>query len=161
MNFVNNKLNSLAIFKENENCTLNNCHFRFPGVQSKYAECIRLDSNTKMENVINHIYSKWKLTKPNLIISITGRRKNFFISNQIKRAFQKGLIESTKNINAWITTNGTNVGISKLVGETINSKKTKLFGILSWNTIAFRRDLEVFFFSNLLLLIFIIIFVLI
>ncbi len=69
------------------------------------------------------------------------------ISNQMKKKFQTGLVESTKNINSWIITNGANTGISKLVGEaiseqSINNKKTKLFGILNWNTVAFRNDLE-------------------
>ncbi len=65
----------------------------------------------------------------------------------MKKKFQTGLVESTKNINSWIITNGANTGISKLVGEaiseqSINNKKTKLFGILNWNTVAFRNDLE-------------------
>lgn len=93
------------------------------------------------------MYTKWKLKKPQLIISITGRRKNFIISSQMKKAFQRGLIESTKNIDSWILTKGANVGVSKIVGEAIsekiNNKKTKLIGVLNWNTVAFRDDIEV------------------
>ena len=65
----------------------------------------------------------------------------------MKKAFQRGLIESTKNIDSWILTNGANVGVSKIVGEAIsekiNNKKTKLIGVLNWNTVAFRDDIEV------------------
>lgn len=109
---------------------------------------IRFKNDTRIERVVDHMHSQWGLKKPHLIISITGRRKNVVISNQIKKKFQRGLVQSTKNINSWIITNGANTGISKLVGEAIseqniNNKKTKVIGILNWNTVAHRSELEV------------------
>lgn len=40
----------------------------------------------------------------------------------MKKAFQRGLIESTKNIESWIITIGANVVVSKIVGEAISEK---------------------------------------
>lgn len=98
------------------------------------------------------MYQKWKLRKPQLVITITGRRKNFTLSKQMKKAFQQGLIEATKSVDSWILTNGANVGVSKMVGEAINknlsNNRTKLIGILNWNTVAFRDDIEVIFFNT-------------
>lgn len=120
-----------------------------------------------------HIYSEanWGLTKPQLIISISGPRL-LKINNRMKKAFKRGLVEVTENTNSWILTDGANIGVnlnffssfnyknhlnnnkikikkgvSKLVGEAIsemNSKtKPSLIGILPWRNVMHKNILMV------------------
>ena len=58
-----------------------------------------------------NLYSElnWALTKPQLIISISGPRL-LQINNRMKKAFKRGLVEVTENTNSWILTDGTNLG---------------------------------------------------
>ena len=143
MNFVRMKLDATGMF---DNTIIDKGSLKFPGIQSKNGHFIRFKKEYNMDKIKDHLNNEWKLRKPHLIISITGRRKNFLISNQMKKSFQRGLVESTKNFDSWIITNGSNIGVSKLVGEAISNKvnntKTKLIGILNWQTVAFRNDLE-------------------
>ncbi len=129
-----------------ENTIIDKGSLKFPGIQSKNGKFIRFKKEYNMDKIKDHLNNEWKLRKPHLIISITGRRRNFLISNQMKKSFQRGLVESTKNFDSWIITNGASIGVSKLVGEAISNKvnntKTKLIGILNWQTVAFRNDLE-------------------
>ena len=64
-----------------------------------------------------HIYSseKWSLKKPQLILSITGPRRNFtFRNTRMKKAFKRGLIQVTQSIDSFVITNGANTGFYKL-----------------------------------------------
>lgn len=59
-----------------------------------------------------HDYVFENLTKPQLILSITGPKRNFtFKNNRMKIALKRGLIELTQSIESWIVTNGYHSGI--------------------------------------------------
>ncbi len=62
-----------------------------------------------------NLYSEknWGLTKPQLIISISGPRL-LQINNRMKKTFKRGLLEVTENTNSWIVTDGTNLGLNIL-----------------------------------------------
>ena len=70
---------------------------------------------------MDFIYSpdNWNLTKPKLILSVTGATKNFTMSHRIKKAFKEGLVKAAISTGAWIITSGTNTGVMRLVGEAV------------------------------------------
>jgi hypothetical protein len=90
----------------------------------------------------------WGLKKPEVIFSITGATKSFTLNNRSKKAFKKGLVKATKNVECWILTNGYCSGISKLVGEAVAENsygaKVTVIGIVSKSVISYNESLEVF-----------------
>lgn len=75
-----------------------------------------MEIDTNASKINDHLYSdeKWGLKKPQLIISVTGPRRNFnFKNNRMKKAFKRGLVKVTESIDSWIVTYGSNTGLSQ------------------------------------------------
>jgi hypothetical protein len=56
---------------------------------------------------------------PKLLISVTGGAKHFIIDNKTNNAFMYDLVKAAKTIDSWIISGGTDVGVMRLVGDTI------------------------------------------
>jgi transient receptor potential cation channel subfamily M protein 2 len=103
--------------------------------------------NTNDDQMLNVLFSCWKLTKPKLLISVTGGAKNFSLKPKLRDGFRKGLVKAVQSTNAWISTGGTNEGVMKHVGEAIYSaplsptEKFVVLGIANWCTIKSNRFL--------------------
>ena len=80
----------------------------------------------------------WGYKDPSLIISVTGGAKGFDIPIQMKKTFKQGLFKVAASTDAWIITGGTDVGIMRLVGESmkeayyLHNKPFKVLGICTW-----------------------------
>ena len=97
--------------------------------------------------MVNYLYEKFKIKKPQLIISVTGGAKNFTLPLKTKNAFKSGLIKAATSTNALIITGGTNTGVMKLVGHAIvesdiDTSGIDILGIATWGIVADKDKLE-------------------
>ncbi|CAF1177771.1 unnamed protein product [Rotaria sp. Silwood1] len=116
------------------------------GTLSNGALFVRLaldTSETKVEKLLINI---WKIPKPRLIMSIIGGQKYFTLSDRLETNFINGIIHVALKSDAWLMTNGYNVGIVQLVGQAINKvkltnpkKKLTAIGVCKWGSV---QDVE-------------------
>ena len=82
---------------------------KFPCLQSKISDYLIVKEHVKDDKhliykTIEFLYTKWKLEKPQLILSVTGGAKNFSLPTKMKNAFKRGLVKAAESTNAWIIT---------------------------------------------------------
>ena len=82
---------------------------KFPCLQSKIGDYLIVKEHEKDDRLliyktVEFLYTKWKLEKPQLILSVTGGAKKFFLPSKIKTAFKRGLVKAAESTNAWIIT---------------------------------------------------------
>ncbi|RXN16987.1 transient receptor potential cation channel subfamily M member 2 [Labeo rohita] len=113
-------------------------------------EYIRVSSDTSCESLYQLMTEHWKLRSPNLLISVTGGAKNFYIKTHLKDKFRRGLIKVAQTTGAWILTGGTHTGVMKHVGMavrdyTLSSGLTEgqivVIGVAPWGVIHNRQAL--------------------
>ncbi|KAJ3591817.1 hypothetical protein NHX12_006949 [Muraenolepis orangiensis] len=94
--------------------------------------------------------SKWKLAPPNLLISVTGGAKNFYLRAHLKSVFQRGLMKVAETTGAWIMTGGSHTGVMKYVGRAVRdhalssgSSRGQIvaIGVATWGIIHNRQAL--------------------
>ncbi|CAF4070734.1 unnamed protein product, partial [Rotaria sordida] len=84
-----------------------------------------LSLNTNAVTVVKFMQKGWLLSKPDLIISVTGGATNFDMSTRLRKIFQSGLVSAAITTNAWLITAGTNAGVFKEVGKALNKYRYK------------------------------------
>lgn len=114
----------------------------------KLAKYVRADTNTSSENIMRLLTEAWGLELPNLVISVTGSSVSFDTKSRLSDAFRHGLMKAASTTGAWILTGGTNVGITKVVGEAVRDfylttlDKVVAIGVAPWGCIQ-NRDILV------------------
>ena len=63
---------------------------------------------------------KWKLQKPNLLISISGSSSHFQMRPKLRSIFRRGIAKAAKISKAWILTGGLHAGVAKHVGKAMH-----------------------------------------
>ncbi len=53
----------------------------------------RVSTDTSPEILYHLLTEQWKLCPPNLLISVTGGAKNFYLKARLKNMFHRGLIK--------------------------------------------------------------------
>ncbi|XP_056127350.1 transient receptor potential cation channel subfamily M member 2 [Rhinichthys klamathensis goyatoka] len=91
----------------------------FGGLGQKTGKYVRVSSDTTCESLYQLMTEQWKLRSPNLLISVTGGAKNFYMKNHLKDKFRRGLIKVAQTTGAWILTGGTHAGVMKHVGMAV------------------------------------------
>uniref|UniRef100_A0A671NEL6 Transient receptor potential cation channel, subfamily M, member 2 n=1 Tax=Sinocyclocheilus anshuiensis TaxID=1608454 RepID=A0A671NEL6_9TELE len=91
----------------------------FGGLGQKTGKYVRVSSDTSCESLYQLMTEHWKLRSPNLLISVTGGAKNFYIKTHLKDKFRRGLIKVAQTTGAWILTGGTHAGVMKHVGMAV------------------------------------------
>ncbi|CAF3691904.1 unnamed protein product, partial [Adineta steineri] len=90
------------------------------GILPNGALYLRLAMDTPVEKVRKLLYDVWKIPQPRLIMSVIGGAKYFTLSDRLESNFINGIIEVALKSDAWLITNGYNVGVAQLVGQAIN-----------------------------------------
>uniref|UniRef100_A0A3Q3FY33 Transient receptor potential cation channel, subfamily M, member 2 n=1 Tax=Labrus bergylta TaxID=56723 RepID=A0A3Q3FY33_9LABR len=92
----------------------------------------RVSTDTSPEILYQLLTEQWKLSPPNLLISVTGGAKNFYLKARIKNMFHRGLIKVAQTTGAWIITGGTHAGVMKHVGQAVrdNALSMATWGII-------------------------------
>ncbi|XP_014879157.1 transient receptor potential cation channel subfamily M member 2-like, partial [Poecilia latipinna] len=110
---------------------------------------VRVFTDTKPEVLYELLTTQWELPRPNLLISVTGGAKNFYLKSNLKKAFHRGLIKVAQTTGAWIITGGTNAGVMRHVGQAVrdyalsNTKQREIvaIGVAPWRVIHNRDKL--------------------
>ncbi|XP_067370897.1 transient receptor potential cation channel subfamily M member 2 isoform X3 [Channa argus] len=91
----------------------------FGGLGQKTSKYARVSTDTSPEVLYHLLTNQWKLSPPNLLISVTGGAKNFYLKARLKNMFHRGLIKVAQTTGAWIITGGTHTGVMKHVGQAV------------------------------------------
>uniref|UniRef100_A0A8C4FF86 Transient receptor potential cation channel, subfamily M, member 2 n=1 Tax=Dicentrarchus labrax TaxID=13489 RepID=A0A8C4FF86_DICLA len=91
----------------------------FGGLGQKTGKYARVSTDTSPETLYELLTEQWKLSPPNLLISVTGGAKNFYLKARLKNMFHRGLIKVAQTTGAWILTGGTHAGVMKHVGQAV------------------------------------------
>uniref|UniRef100_A0A3B4UZH4 Transient receptor potential cation channel, subfamily M, member 2 n=1 Tax=Seriola dumerili TaxID=41447 RepID=A0A3B4UZH4_SERDU len=91
----------------------------FGGLGQKTGKYVRVSTDTSPEVLYHLLTEQWKLSSPNLLISVTGGAKNFYLKARLKNMFHRGLIKVAQTTGAWIITGGTHTGVMKHVGQAV------------------------------------------
>jgi len=84
-------------------------------------------SDTTSEALLaKYIEKRWRIKKPEVIISVTGSAQDFNLPPQLQRAFDNGLASAATSANAWILTAGTDSGVMKLTANSLHKNGVKL-----------------------------------
>ncbi|XP_062313277.1 transient receptor potential cation channel subfamily M member 2 isoform X2 [Osmerus eperlanus] len=122
----------------------------FKGSGKRTAKYVRVSPDTSTEVLYQLMTEQWKLRPPNLLLSVTGGAKNFYMKPQLKNLFRRGLINVAQSTGAWIVTGGTHTGVMRHVGRamrdyTLSSASRKgqvvAIGVATWGTIHNRHKL--------------------
>uniref|UniRef100_W5MUC8 Transient receptor potential cation channel, subfamily M, member 2 n=1 Tax=Lepisosteus oculatus TaxID=7918 RepID=W5MUC8_LEPOC len=122
----------------------------FPGLGQKVGKYVRVSSDSSTETLYQLMTEFWGLSPPNLLISVTGGAKNFYMKSRLKVMFRRGLIKVAHTTGAWIVTGGTHAGVMKHVGKAVrdysmstSSKDGQIvaIGIATWGTVHNRQNL--------------------
>ncbi|XP_062287944.1 transient receptor potential cation channel subfamily M member 2 isoform X1 [Scomber scombrus] len=116
----------------------------FGGLGQKTGKYARVSTDTSPEILYELLTEQWKLSPPNLLISVTGGAKNFYLKAGLKNMFHRGLIKVAQTTGAWIITGGSHAGVMKHVGQALrdytlssNSMQGQIvaIGVATWGII--------------------------
>ncbi|XP_077947295.1 transient receptor potential cation channel subfamily M member 2-like [Gasterosteus aculeatus] len=115
----------------------------FGGSGQKTGKYARVFTDTKPEILYQLLTEQWNLSPPNLLISVTGGAKNFYLKPRLKSMFHRGLIKVAQTTGAWIITGGTHAGVMKHVGRAVRDHALSssmqgqivAIGVATWGTI--------------------------
>ncbi|XP_070771465.1 transient receptor potential cation channel subfamily M member 2 [Enoplosus armatus] len=121
----------------------------FGGLGQRTGKYVRVSTDTSPEILYQLMTEQWKLSPPNLLISVTGGAKNFYLKARLKNVFHRGLIKVAQTTGAWIITGGTHTGVMKHVGKAVrdyalsNSMHGQIvaIGVATWGIIHNRDTL--------------------
>ncbi|XP_078142127.1 transient receptor potential cation channel subfamily M member 2 [Centroberyx gerrardi] len=122
----------------------------FGGLGQKTGKYVRVSTDTRPEVLYQLLTEQWKLDPPNLLISVTGGAKNFYLKSHLKSMFHRGLIKVAQTTGAWIITGGTHTGVMKHVGRAVRDHALSscsmdgqivTIGVATWGTLHNRHAL--------------------
>ncbi|XP_056145143.1 transient receptor potential cation channel subfamily M member 2 [Lampris incognitus] len=122
----------------------------FGSVGQKTGKYVRVSTDTPPEVLYQLLTEHWNLTPPNLLISVTGGAKNFYLKAHLKSMFHRGLIKVAQTTGAWIITGGTHTGVMKHVGQAVRdyalssssiAEQIVTIGVATWGTLHNREEL--------------------
>uniref|UniRef100_A0A7N8YI07 Transient receptor potential cation channel, subfamily M, member 2 n=1 Tax=Mastacembelus armatus TaxID=205130 RepID=A0A7N8YI07_9TELE len=122
----------------------------FGSLGQKPGKYARVSTNTSPDILYQLLTEQWKLSPPNLLISVTGGAKDFYLKARLKNMFRRGLIKVAQTTGAWIITGGTHVGVMKHVGQAVRDNvlscsstqgRVVAIGVATWGIIHNRDSL--------------------
>ncbi|XP_076098368.1 transient receptor potential cation channel subfamily M member-like 2 isoform X1 [Mytilus galloprovincialis] len=95
--------------------------------RSNVSYYVKMAEETSTDMIADYFYKAWKLGTPNIVVSIISNPdlwKRW--KNQKQRDdFQKGIVEAINTTSMWLLTDGTNTGVSKMIGNAIKKEKER------------------------------------
>eukprot|EP00057_Strongylocentrotus_purpuratus_P006530 XP_011661004.1 PREDICTED: transient receptor potential cation channel subfamily M member 1 isoform X3 [Strongylocentrotus purpuratus] len=99
-------------------------YFKGKMASPKPVKYVRISNNTDPKLALKILTKYWKLSIPQLVISVSGGAKNFKLNAQDQATFNRGLIKAIQTIAVWVISGGTNVGVRKVVGTAIREARS-------------------------------------
>ncbi|XP_069496554.1 transient receptor potential cation channel subfamily M member 2-like isoform X2 [Ambystoma mexicanum] len=109
--------------------------------KKKVIKFVRITQDLSAEALLDLMLRKWKLSMPNLLLSMNGGGKDFIMKPRLKKTFGKALIKAAQSTGAWIITGGTREGVTKHVGEAVRDFTRScdtdivVLGIVPWGLV--------------------------
>ncbi|CDR18021.1 unnamed protein product [Oncorhynchus mykiss] len=75
----------------------------FGGLGQKIGKYVRVSSDTSPDLLYQLLTEQWKLPPPNLLISVTGGAKNFYMKPHLTALFRRGLIKVAQTTGTVLT----------------------------------------------------------
>ncbi|KAL1511236.1 hypothetical protein AB1Y20_006047 [Prymnesium parvum] len=104
---------------------------------------IRVSHNSAPSRLVEFLVHFWQITRPEIIISITGGAQDFTMHHQLRGAFERGLAKASISAKSMIFTAGSDTGVMKLVGaaKQRHGIEAPLIGIFPWGATNGREQL--------------------
>ena len=83
---------------------------------------MRINDDVEVSQLVKYVHEKWQLSKPSLIISVTGGAVDFAMKKKDHDRLRQGLQRVAATKGAWIITGGTNAGVMKICGEAVRDQ---------------------------------------
>ncbi|XP_076821177.1 transient receptor potential cation channel subfamily M member 2-like isoform X1 [Clavelina lepadiformis] len=94
---------------------------QFDGNIDRMADYAIVSKDSSPEKLYEIISKKWKMTAPSMILSIAGGGGDeFVITSGMTKEFRTSVNKIALQTGGWITTSGTNSGVTKLTGEIVD-----------------------------------------
>ncbi|XP_038132497.1 transient receptor potential cation channel subfamily M member 4-like isoform X1 [Cyprinodon tularosa] len=97
---------------------------KFGGASKRHSYFVRLSWDTKPLVVYSLMTNHWKLSKPNLVVSVVGGEGRTKVKTWVREVIRQGLVKASQRAGAWILTTGLREGVGKCVGEAVRDHAT-------------------------------------
>ena len=85
--------------------------------------CVTRQANCRRLVRLLELY--WQLPKPELLVTVTGGAQDFTMPPELQLAFDRGMVSVATSAKAWIFTAGSDTGVMRLVGATMDRYQVK------------------------------------
>ena len=99
-----------------------NIRFKNQDTMNSNSPYIRINDDVDVNQLVELLHMRWKLSKPSLIISVTGGAADFAMKKKDHDRLRQGLQRVAATKGAWVITGGTNAGIMKICGEAVRDQ---------------------------------------
>ena len=99
-----------------------NVRFKNQDTMTSNSPYIRINDDVDVPQLVEQLHMRWKLSKPSLIISVTGGASDFAMKKKDHDRLRQGLQRVAATKGAWVITGGTNAGIMKICGEAVRDQ---------------------------------------
>ena len=82
---------------------------------------IALCASTPPARLVHFVEKYWGLSRPEVLISVTGAAQSLQLSPVLRQIFDTGLAQAVRAANAWVVTGGMDAGVMKLVASAMAS----------------------------------------
>jgi hypothetical protein len=108
------------------------------------SHALQLDRIKTLRGTTEFLKMSWGLEMPSVIFSVTGTALPLHLRQRYRRSFAGALLDATRNTNAWVVSGGSNVGVMKLVGDSLSkfSSHEVALGIAPWGTMHGRTQMR-------------------
>jgi len=107
------------------------------------ADWVRVPAYTSPRRVISLMLHHWRMTRPLVLISVSGGAQAFDVDSATTVKFAHGLATAASATSAWVVSGGMHSGIMKMVGEAASmGLGFELLGIAPWGAVRDRDELS-------------------
>ncbi|CAF1295890.1 unnamed protein product, partial [Rotaria sordida] len=110
---------------------------------------VRCDIETDPVIVETILLDIWHIPRPALLMQVTGGHKYFKLRGKMGVNFLDEFVKFVSKSNTWLLTNGINVGIVQLIGQTIRKRKmtkpdgkTIIIGVCNYGSVKNMNDFQ-------------------
>ena len=107
------------------------------------ARFVVVSSDADVQSICKLMTDAWRLTRPSVILSVTGAAASLSLDSQLEAAYVKGLATAAQSTRSWIITGGSDAGVMALTGKVMSSlgTGTPCIGIAPYGAVMYKEKL--------------------
>ena len=104
------------------------------------ARFIVVSSRADPQSICKVMTDVWHLTRPSVILSVTGGAGSLGLNAQLEEAYVKGLANAAQSTRSWIISGGSDAGVMQLTGKVMSwlGAGTPCIGIASYDVVMYK-----------------------